>query len=368
MKVAITADIHIGHNISNSFRIYDSLYSLDQIKDYCISNSIDNIFIAGDLFHKRDGFTSVVLCESYKFLETIKDNNLNLNVIAGNHDQPYKVFIKGQNNIRHLSSIANVFHKSMCQKVDLGDTSFWFLHWIDNCETIKKIVNIIYEKMDTSRKNVLISHLMIKSFQNDNGTFNMTGFDPNIFYKFDKVFLGHLHRFQQKKNIIYVGSPLELNFGERKYDHGFCVYDTESGEFDFHKLNYRRFIDYTFDKADEISDEYLESIKGTINNNIVNVHINEYVVSSDLKEIRNKIKQICYPKILKIDCVSANIKNATGYKDNNSEIMLLEDDIEKLSMNWLEKESNISQDKHKKITSMIANIKDIVKSTIDEDE
>jgi len=365
MKIAITADIHIGHNISNSFRIYDSLRSLEQIKKYCLDNDIQKLFITGDLFHKRDGFTSLVLCESYKFLETFRDNNIELSIISGNHDQPYKVFIEGQNNIRHLADIANVFSEGVYSRKDYGDTTFWFLHWIDDYAKLKPAISEIYSTMDVRRKNVLIGHLMMRFFENDNGTYNNTGFSPTILSRFNKAFLGHLHKHQHKENIIYVGSPLELNFGERKYDHGFCVYDTETGKYEFVKLKYRRFIDYNLKSPDSITEEMIPELKEMFENNIVNVHVNKYAPSNELKSIRETIKENCSPKILKIDCAPASIhKNSDVNTTYDS--LLIEDDIEKLCLSWLKNSSSIDPEKHAKIISMILDIKGQVKSTSQE--
>jgi DNA repair exonuclease SbcCD nuclease subunit len=58
-----------------------------------------------------------------------------------------------------------------------------------------------------------------------------------LFENFQLVFTGHFHRHQSQKNIVYIGSPYQLTFGEIGLEKGFVVFDTEREDWDFVKYD-----------------------------------------------------------------------------------------------------------------------------------
>ena len=82
--------------------------------------------------------------------------------------------------------------------------------------------------------DVMITHLGIVGFEMDNKYHvnEKIGLSEELFKNFKYVFTGHFHKPQRKKNIIYMGSPYQMNFGESGQKKGFVVFDTVKDEFE----------------------------------------------------------------------------------------------------------------------------------------
>jgi hypothetical protein len=57
----------------------------------------------------------------------------------------------------------------------------------------------------------------------------MTKIGPELFKCWDQVFLGHYHGSQEIGNIEYIGSPLQLTFGEAFQEKHVIIYDLKTG-------------------------------------------------------------------------------------------------------------------------------------------
>jgi DNA repair exonuclease SbcCD nuclease subunit len=69
-----------------------------EIADYCIKNNIKSIIHLGDWFHTRYSINVLSIDISYKIINLLKENNIHIYIIKGNHDQYYK----NQNNPHSL--------------------------------------------------------------------------------------------------------------------------------------------------------------------------------------------------------------------------------------------------------------------------
>jgi hypothetical protein len=58
---------------------------------------------------------------------------------------------------------------------------------------------------------------------------DMIKIGSELFKSWDKVFLGHYHGAQKINNLEYIGSPLQLNFGEAFQEKHIIVYDMKKG-------------------------------------------------------------------------------------------------------------------------------------------
>ena len=62
------------------------------------------------------------------------------------------------------------------------------------------------------------------------------------FDKFDIVFNGHHHDYEHIENIVVVGPPYHVNFGDVGKKRGFAVFDTKTKEYSFEIYNKYPFI------------------------------------------------------------------------------------------------------------------------------
>ena len=117
MKVAITADLHLKTKVENTERYNALINILDQL----LSENINNLIIAGDLFEINSQNYSIFdeLCKQKKY------NQIEFFIIPGNHDSNIKSKYFTANNIK-------IFNEPTI--IALGDPAinFFFVPYILN--------------------------------------------------------------------------------------------------------------------------------------------------------------------------------------------------------------------------------------------
>lgn len=255
MKLIMTADFHIGQ-LSDSYiekngmerSVNETFNQIDCIIDYAIKNKIKTIIIAGDIFEEKNPTAKYY----YMFLERLKVLNMKeieTILISGNHD-------KSNSGISAISPVRNANFENILVYDDIqvkiiNNINYIFIPHVvrnqlkENEEIIEHITQMIFEYLDTERKNIVIGHLHYDGAVIGNEQYNLKGginFFPEVnTRKIKKIFLGHIHKHQriQKNNteIIYTGSITRNDFGECEEDKGFLVYDDKTDEVDFVKLD-----------------------------------------------------------------------------------------------------------------------------------
>ncbi len=211
MKVLITSDWHVDEGIYADI----CLDYIEYIISYCNDNDIKDIIIAGDIFEKSSKIKNeAFLPLFFKFME-MKNEGFNLYILLGNHDI-YNV--DNDSLVEAFSPFSKVFKEF--EQLEIGGRKFDFLPYTKS------------EGEISDDGDVLITHLSIADFTFDNKYHvnEKMGIPSDRFEGYNIVFTGHFHRPQQKKNIVYMGSPYQMNFGEIGQKKGFVVFDTDSGD------------------------------------------------------------------------------------------------------------------------------------------
>ena len=92
MKVALLADTHFGaRNDSRQFDEFFKRFYDDVFFPYMDKHQIKTVFHLGDVFDRRKyiNFSILYACKQY-FFDKLRDRNIDMFVIAGNHDTYYK--------------------------------------------------------------------------------------------------------------------------------------------------------------------------------------------------------------------------------------------------------------------------------------
>lgn len=206
MKVLITSDWHIEEGIYTDICID----YIDHLVSYCTKNEITDIIIAGDIFEKSSKIKNeAFLPLFFKFMD-MKNAGFKLYFLLGNHD----IFNVDNDSLVEAFSPFGEVIKEPTQHV-IGGRTFDFVPYTKDETDIPE------------SGDVLITHLSIADFSFDNKYHvnEKMGMPTSIFEGFKVVFTGHFHRPQDKKNIVYMGSPYQMNFGEIGQQKGFVVYD-----------------------------------------------------------------------------------------------------------------------------------------------
>ncbi len=230
-KILLFSDIHIAQHKKSYERLQDCLKVLDWVFETAKKLKIKDIVFAGDLFQDRQRIDIATYSLTFDVLLKHCDGSINLWLLIGNHDMWYhdKWDIS---SVLPFSALPNVTVINKACTLEINGHPIDFLPYVrDPIEHLKTI----------QQSKVLVGHLAIHGaelhslfhtlsdviLEHDG---DMVKVGPELFSGWDKVFLGHYHGCQQIENIEYVGSPLELNFGEAYQEKHLIVYDLKTGE------------------------------------------------------------------------------------------------------------------------------------------
>lgn len=254
MKLLLTCDLHNKKGLT--FRLI--LDYLDYLQGYYHKNDIDKIVIMGDIFNKNSNIKTEIFVPFFLKLLEMKESGVKFIFIIGNHD----IYNKDYDTLIDTFSPIGKVIKGY-EEIDLDGKTGGFLSYTNR-----------EEELPVSKEaQWLFTHLSIANFSFDN-SYHATekhAFKEELFEDYSLVFTGHFHRHQYRKNIVYVGSPIQLYRGEIGQNKGFVIFDTDSEKWEF--------VEYTeAPKYIEIYSKDIKNIKNIdIKGNFAVVYIDEKI-------------------------------------------------------------------------------------------
>lgn len=296
MKLLIFSDLHIHPHKRSTERLDDCLKVLEWVFETAIQRKIQNIIFLGDLFHDRQKIDVLTYQKTFEVFEKyLCQNEINLFLLLGNHDLWHyqKLDISSVNPLRKLPGI-KIINKPCVEEISDGseDLFFGFLPYTHNpIDDLKEVEKEWKAKNIKEQKKILGGHISVDgavwnvkyntvsdvTIEHDG---DMVRVGPSLFKKWDKVFLGHYHAEQKLgDNVEYVGSPLQLSFGEAFQKKHIILLDTNTWECEYLENTFspKHFII----KEDEIDDYELEG-------NFIRLEV-EDIASRQMAEIRQNL-------------------------------------------------------------------------------
>lgn len=190
---------------------HKSLDRLQQLFQIVESEGRNSVWL-GDLLDTKEVIRGKCL---NAFFEYFKSSKLKHVIIVGNHDW-FNLECK-DHSLKTLSSLPNVtvIDKPMTN----GDV--WFIPYEHDPIKLREMIS----KCD---KPVLFCHVDVKDFDYGNGQICENGLSLDELSTFKMVVSGHFHKFQNKSNLLYLGSPFTHSFGESDQTKYLGVFDTVS--------------------------------------------------------------------------------------------------------------------------------------------
>lgn len=215
-KVLFTSDQHIINGIRKEVFINYILYLIS----FCQENNIKTVVFGGDLFD-RPFFSKLkndTFIDSFFVLRKLS-KVAKLYFIIGNHTI-HRLDNK-DNIVRVLSTFGTVIEEFT--QIDVDGKTIDLLSYTDNWNEIPE------------KGYILFSHFPIRgmmfSGQKDDDD---KGVPIEKFSGYERVFLGDIHKHQEKKNVVYSGSPYMTNYGERTLKQtGFLIVETNDASYEF---------------------------------------------------------------------------------------------------------------------------------------
>lgn len=236
-NILLFADAHVHAHKKSFDRLKDCLTALDWVFETAKKHKIKDIVFAGDLFQDRQKIDVATYSLTFDILFKHCDGSINLWLLLGNHDMWYhdKWDIS---SVLPFSALPNVTIINKACTLEINGKEIDFLPYIRD-----PIECLTYLEMTAKQRKglkILIGHLAIHGaelntlyhtladivLEHDG---DMVKVGPELFKAWDKVFLGHYHGAQEIENIEYVGSLLQLTFGEAFQEKHVIIYDLNTG-------------------------------------------------------------------------------------------------------------------------------------------
>ena len=284
----LTADIHIenNRNLSNVVR------TAGWIRETAVKEKATDIFILGDFLNSREKIDSLALNKATDIFEGFSEV-AKVHALLGNHERYVKTSLYDINSLKPF-----IRHAQIIDSFKILTSEDFYIYCIPHIESndlFAGIVATIYEKcwdIPGNKKKVLMAHQGVEgAITNDlYNIYDKGGINANILSKFDKVFLGHYHKAQDIGNITYVGSPVQLSFGEEWSDKGVTMWYPKTNEFKFIKNPYYECYKTIISLDEEVDGKFVKYMTDGLLDSAEIERIRKALYAKGAKEVRIDFK------------------------------------------------------------------------------
>lgn len=231
MKFGYIADIHLSRygqdKVEDETNLPERLHSIKralyEVAQYCVDNKIDSLIIGGDILHGKSVIYAIAQDIMIDFFNDFKES-LYFYVIDGNHD----LSGKGDSVVSALKTLVNTPN----------------VRWIGFSETYhmeqEDILFVPYsynlpQVIKDHKAKILISHFGLNEGMLNSGLSIVSDVSmKELIGRYNLVLLGHYHKPQEiirpDMSLYYVGSLIQLDWGEKGDEKRFLVFDSDTME------------------------------------------------------------------------------------------------------------------------------------------
>jgi len=221
------------------------LKALDTIFQYALDQNIQHVFFLGDLFHHRTVMYSIVFEMVARKIEEAAQKGLQLHFILGNHD-----FIFNNDAspslIRKIKGIDVIDSPTLYGLRNLNDKIGALKFYFDPETMVEELITLnettkaktAHIPNNAECRHTLLGHFELIGASVGDEYVLKEPISPIIFGPtvFNHIFSGHIHKAQvlsspeYKKQVNFVGTPLQHNFNDENNMFGFAVLNFTKGE------------------------------------------------------------------------------------------------------------------------------------------
>jgi DNA repair exonuclease SbcCD nuclease subunit len=283
-KFLLFSDLHIHPHKKSNDRLEDCLNIIPWVFKTAKKNKVKNILFGGDFFHDRYKIDILTYQRTFETLKNeMQQGEYNLYLLLGNHDLWYSDDTS-ISSVVPLSLIKGITVVDKPCRLRIDDSNWDFLPF-----TLNPPESLACIKSEL-KPEYLLGHIAINDAKMHRSHYSsdiivehegeIVSVDANIFSKYKHVFLGHFHAEQKiGKNIEYIGSPLQLSFGEAFEKKHIILFDSISGD--------KKYIENDFSPKHIICNENTIS-KYDLDGNFVQVLI-EDASKTDIIDVKKEI-------------------------------------------------------------------------------
>lgn len=235
------SDIHFGVHVNSeewqdNIKNYFYQFFIPKIREIKSSLKQDENLVClnlGDTYNDRKAIDINVYNLCIDVFEDIA-KEVPVYIINGNHDLAKKTN-EGNTSLRSLEYIPNItlITEPTFINIETGSkqNSIIAIPYLGNCE----LENEYLIKYSGKAKYALM-HTELSKMRMDNGMLITGGANPEVFK--GTIFSGHIHRRQESKKTIYVGSPYHLNKGDIGNKNGVYILNFLTNKHTFYENTY----------------------------------------------------------------------------------------------------------------------------------
>lgn len=247
-----------------------------------LSRQIKTVVQLGDLFDSRIKISQRSLAFSKRiFFDVLRDNNIELIVLTGNHDIFYKDSLKIVTAEQVLGEYSNITLVKKPTQMDLNGYKCSFIPWI--CKENEASISHFIETDDS---DITFGHLELAGGKLNKYAVQEHGSDIGMFKKYNKVYSGHFHSPSIFNNVQFVGVPYELTRIDANEQKSFLI--IEDGKEDIKISNPNtHYEQIVISSAEEAADLF----KRDLDNKYVELSINYDIEPKAHEKLANKLNE-----------------------------------------------------------------------------
>lgn len=282
-KVLFFSDLHLGLHQDSEIWHSIAMNVSEWIKGVMEEKKLDTIFFAGDAFHDRHEIGVNTLHIAKKFFNNLKEYKIYL--IPGNHDSFLSNTVE-INSVEILESKnTTVITQPTLYKVD--DKTVLFCPW--KCSLEKELFSVPID--------MLVGHFEIQNFKMNSFKVCEHGDTSDDLLKRAKtVVTGHFHlrehrKYENGKYVLYLGSPYQMDFGDREHSKGISIIDFTSDSLNVEFVeNLISPKHYRLKISELISHKY-KDLESFVTNNFVSLYVDMHIDTLTLDMLTSKLRQ-----------------------------------------------------------------------------
>lgn len=341
MKIAFINDTHFGCRNDSPFFLENAVSFFEkQFFPFLEENNISEVVHLGDFFDRRKfvNFNTLSVVRK-RIVEVFEEKKINLHITIGNHDTYYR----NTNNLNSLKELLSEKYKHITiyenpTTITFDNFCFGIIPWIT-----KENETEVIEFIQNCPCKIIGGHFEIIGFEVIAGVKHLHGLNVSSFNRFDRVLSGHFHIKQNEKNIYYLGTQYQMNFGDVNSKKGFHVYDTQTDELEF--IENPNNIFHTFIYDDSTADEIKRIAKFVKETNLKGSFVKITIRSKSKQEVFDRFIDALWEKgIQDLSVLEDLLEKSNDVEFNESEdtmsiigreIDAIERDIDKVKLKTL---------------------------------
>jgi DNA repair exonuclease SbcCD nuclease subunit len=278
-KVLFFSDLHLGVHQNSQTWHNIALDLAAWIKQVMVDHKLDTIFFAGDVFHDRHEIGVNTLHVAKQFFDELSEYDIHL--IPGNHD----AFLSSTVEVNSVEILKNdkVHVYVEPTTLQVSDKTVTFCPWMTKIAELDRV-------------DMLVGHFEIINFKmNATRICEHGDTSTDLLDKAKAIVTGHFHfrdeRQYDEGYVLYLGSPYEMDFGDRGQKKGVSIIDFNEDNLSVAFVSNDVTPKHHRIKISEILSKQYKNLPSIVDNNIVSLYVDTKIDTLTLDMLITKLTQ-----------------------------------------------------------------------------